>query len=77
MLTAVLFFFFFIYPPQSFPIMVGDMDNTGSLNAQVIHQLANRIRSKVVMQVCTTLQSCSQTIKVNQQIPHIVQLFFL
>lgn len=31
--------------------MVGDMDNTGSLNAQVIHQLTDRVRSKVAMQV--------------------------
>uniref|UniRef100_A0A671PSP4 Probable ATP-dependent RNA helicase ddx6 n=2 Tax=Sinocyclocheilus anshuiensis TaxID=1608454 RepID=A0A671PSP4_9TELE len=37
-------------PAESFPVMVGDMDNTGSLNAQVIHQLTNRIRSKLVMQ---------------------------
>ncbi|RXN10222.1 putative ATP-dependent RNA helicase ddx6 [Labeo rohita] len=37
-------------PAESFPVMVGDMDNTGSLNAQVIHQLTNRIRSKVAMQ---------------------------
>uniref|UniRef100_A0AAR2M030 Translocase of outer mitochondrial membrane 40 homolog, like n=1 Tax=Pygocentrus nattereri TaxID=42514 RepID=A0AAR2M030_PYGNA len=35
---------------QSFPVMVGDMDNTGSLNAQVIHQLTTHIRSKVAMQ---------------------------
>ncbi|TRY84534.1 hypothetical protein DNTS_001293 [Danionella cerebrum] len=37
-------------PAESFPVMVGDMDNTGSLNAQVIHQLTNRIRSKVALQ---------------------------
>ncbi|XP_012694826.1 mitochondrial import receptor subunit TOM40 homolog [Clupea harengus] len=37
-------------PAESFPVMVGDMDNTGSLNAQVIHQLADRLRSKVAMQ---------------------------
>uniref|UniRef100_A0A673JJI1 Mitochondrial import receptor subunit TOM40 homolog n=1 Tax=Sinocyclocheilus rhinocerous TaxID=307959 RepID=A0A673JJI1_9TELE len=37
-------------PAESFPVMVGDMDNTGSLNAQIIHQLASRIRSKVAMQ---------------------------
>uniref|UniRef100_A0A8C0YKK6 Translocase of outer mitochondrial membrane 40 homolog (yeast) n=1 Tax=Cyprinus carpio carpio TaxID=630221 RepID=A0A8C0YKK6_CYPCA len=35
---------------QSFPVMVGDMDNTGSLNAQVIHQLTSHIRSKVAIQ---------------------------
>lgn len=32
--------------------MVGDMDNTGSLNAQVIHQLTAAVRSKVAIQVC-------------------------
>ncbi|XP_051999762.1 mitochondrial import receptor subunit TOM40 homolog [Xyrauchen texanus] len=37
-------------PAESFPVMVGDMDNTGSLNAQIIHQLTNRVRSKVAMQ---------------------------
>uniref|UniRef100_H3B2P0 Translocase of outer mitochondrial membrane 40 n=1 Tax=Latimeria chalumnae TaxID=7897 RepID=H3B2P0_LATCH len=35
---------------QAFPVMVGDMDNSGSLNAQVIHQLASRLRSKVAFQ---------------------------
>lgn len=33
--------------------MVGDMDNSGSLNAQIIHQITNRIRSKVAFQVKT------------------------
>lgn len=31
--------------------MVGDMDNTGSLNAQVIHQLTKALRSKIAIQV--------------------------
>lgn len=44
---------------QSFPVMVGDMDNTGSLNAQIIHQLTNRVRSKIAMQVYTALQACA------------------
>lgn len=35
---------------QFFPVMVGDMDNSGSLNAQIIHQITNRIRSKVAFQ---------------------------
>lgn len=39
-------------PPKSFPVMVGDMDNTGSLNAQVIHQLTSTVRSKIAIQVC-------------------------
>ncbi|XP_064155369.1 mitochondrial import receptor subunit TOM40 homolog [Anguilla rostrata] len=37
-------------PAESFPILVGDMDNSGSLNAQIIHQLTSKIRSKLVLQ---------------------------
>ncbi|KAK6327235.1 hypothetical protein J4Q44_G00028800 [Coregonus suidteri] len=37
-------------PAESFPVMVGDMDNSGSLNAQVIHQISNRVRSKLAFQ---------------------------
>ncbi|KAM9723446.1 mitochondrial import receptor subunit TOM40 homolog [Menidia menidia] len=37
-------------PAESFPVIVGDMDNTGSLNAQIIHQLTNAVRSKIAMQ---------------------------
>lgn len=32
--------------------MVGDMDNTGSLNAQIIHQLTTAVRSKIAIQAC-------------------------
>lgn len=39
-----------ISPAESFPVMVGDMDNTGSLNAQIIHQLAPSVRSKLAIQ---------------------------
>ncbi|XP_061616905.1 mitochondrial import receptor subunit TOM40B isoform X2 [Phyllopteryx taeniolatus] len=35
---------------QFFPVMIGDMDNVGSLNAQVIHQISNSIRSKMAFQ---------------------------
>lgn len=37
-------------PAESFPVMVGDMDNTGSLNAQIIHQLASAVRTKIAIQ---------------------------
>uniref|UniRef100_A0A669CZ80 Translocase of outer mitochondrial membrane 40 homolog (yeast) n=1 Tax=Oreochromis niloticus TaxID=8128 RepID=A0A669CZ80_ORENI len=37
-------------PAESFPVMVGDMDNTGSLNAQVIHHLTTAVRSKIAIQ---------------------------
>ncbi|NXS64814.1 TM40L protein, partial [Pandion haliaetus] len=36
--------------PQAFPTLVGDMDNSGSLNAQVLHLVAERIRTKAVFQ---------------------------
>ncbi|NXC77426.1 TM40L protein, partial [Anhinga anhinga] len=35
---------------QVFPTLVGDMDNSGSLNAQVLHLVAERIRTKAVFQ---------------------------
>uniref|UniRef100_W5KQJ7 Translocase of outer mitochondrial membrane 40 homolog, like n=1 Tax=Astyanax mexicanus TaxID=7994 RepID=W5KQJ7_ASTMX len=37
-------------PGEAFPVMVGDMDNSGSLNAQIIHQVTNRVRSKLAFQ---------------------------
>lgn len=37
--------------PQAFPTLVGDMDNSGSLNAQVLQLVAERIRTKAVFQV--------------------------
>uniref|UniRef100_A0A8D0LBQ1 Translocase of outer mitochondrial membrane 40 n=1 Tax=Sphenodon punctatus TaxID=8508 RepID=A0A8D0LBQ1_SPHPU len=37
-------------PTEAFPVLVGDMDNGGSLNAQIIHQLTTRVRSKVAFQ---------------------------
>ena len=33
--------------------MLGDIDTNGSLNAQIIHQLTDRIRGKMVVQVKT------------------------
>lgn len=41
----------FFFCLQSFPVMVGDIDNTGSLNAQIIHQLTSAVRSKIALQV--------------------------
>ena len=32
-------------------MMLGDIDTNGSLNAQIIHQLTDRIRGKMVVQV--------------------------
>ena len=40
-------------------MLVGDMDNSGSLNAQVIHQLGPGLRSKMAIQVSERPVSCS------------------
>ncbi|XP_065144202.1 mitochondrial import receptor subunit TOM40B [Paramisgurnus dabryanus] len=37
-------------PAEAFPVMVGDMDSTGSLNAQIIHQVTDKVRSKLAFQ---------------------------
>ncbi|KAM9214721.1 mitochondrial import receptor subunit TOM40B isoform 1-T1 [Leptosomus discolor] len=37
-------------PTEAFPTLVGDMDNSGSLNAQVLHLVAERLRTKAVFQ---------------------------
>ncbi|XP_013881104.1 mitochondrial import receptor subunit TOM40B [Austrofundulus limnaeus] len=37
-------------PAEFFPVMVGDMDSSGSLNAQIIHQLTAGLRSKLAFQ---------------------------
>lgn len=37
-------------PTEAFPVLVGDVDNNGSLNAQIIHQLSRHVRSKVALQ---------------------------
>ncbi|XP_063959532.1 mitochondrial import receptor subunit TOM40 homolog isoform X1 [Lytechinus pictus] len=43
-----------ISPTEAFPVLLGDIDTSGSLNAQIIHQLADRIRSKFVVQTQQT-----------------------
>ncbi|XP_022100150.1 mitochondrial import receptor subunit TOM40 homolog [Acanthaster planci] len=43
-----------ISPTEAFPVMLGDIDTSGSLNAQIIHQLANRLRGKLVVQTQQT-----------------------
>lgn len=45
--------------PQAFPVLVGDMDNSGSLNAQVIHQLGPGLRSKMAIQVSGKMESAT------------------
>ncbi|XP_025021125.1 mitochondrial import receptor subunit TOM40B isoform X1 [Python bivittatus] len=40
----------FLVPSQAFPTLTGDINNVGSLSAQVLHLLAERIRTKAVFQ---------------------------
>ena len=37
-------------PSEPFPILIGDVDNSGSLMAQMMHQLTSGIKSKCVVQ---------------------------
>ena len=36
---------------QSFPVLVGELDPSGNLNAQVIHAFSKKIKAKAIMQV--------------------------
>ncbi|OXU29856.1 hypothetical protein TSAR_003026 [Trichomalopsis sarcophagae] len=38
-------------PTETFPVLVGDIDPTGNLNANIIHQFTDRIRGKLATQV--------------------------
>lgn len=37
-------------PNEAFPVLLGDIDTNGSLNAQMIHQFTDRIRGKTIIQ---------------------------
>ena len=37
-------------PTEAYPVILGDIDNSGSLSAQMIHQFTKRIKAKCVVQ---------------------------
>jgi len=37
-------------PSEAYPVILGDIDNSGSLSAQIIHQFSQRIKGKCVVQ---------------------------
>ncbi|KAG8146870.1 putative Translocase of outer mitochondrial membrane 40-like protein [Naja naja] len=37
-------------PTETFPILIGDISNVGSLSAQILHLITERIRTKAVFQ---------------------------
>ena len=41
-----------VSPSEAYPVMLGDCDPSGNLNAQIIHQIAPNTRGKFVAQVC-------------------------
>ena len=55
--------------PQAFPVLVGDMDNSGSLNAQVIHQLGPGLRSKMAIQVSGRMESATPPASLSPRLP--------
>lgn len=38
-------------PTEAFPVLLGDIDPTGNLNANIVHQFGSRIRAKMATQV--------------------------
>lgn len=42
-------------PAEAYPILLGDVDPSGNLNANIIHQLNRNIRMKFVSQVLSFL----------------------
>lgn len=38
-------------PNEAFPVLLGDIDSLGNLNANIIHQIGNRIRARFQTQV--------------------------
>ncbi|XP_002740532.1 mitochondrial import receptor subunit TOM40 homolog [Saccoglossus kowalevskii] len=49
-----------ISPSESYPVILGDIDNSGNLQAQFIHQLTERIRTKALVQTQQTAFSVVQ-----------------
>lgn len=39
-----------ISPSEAFPVLLGDVDSNGNMNANIIHALSDRIRGKIVCQ---------------------------
>lgn len=38
-------------PSEAYPVLLGDIDPTGNLNANIIHQFGERLRGKLATQV--------------------------
>lgn len=40
-----------ISPSEAFPILLGDIDPSGNLNAHIIHQFGQRVKAKFITQI--------------------------
>lgn len=40
-----------ISPSEAFPVLLGDIDPSGNLNAHIVHQIGQRIKAKYVTQI--------------------------
>lgn len=49
-----------VSPSEAYPILIGDMDPSGNLNANIIHQLSKNIRCKFVAQIQNSRWLASQ-----------------
>lgn len=38
-------------PSEAYPVLIGDIDPDGNLNANIIHQIGMRLRGKIATQV--------------------------
>lgn len=47
-------------PNEAFPVLLGDIDSLGNLNANIIHQIGNRIRARFQTQVQGNVFAVSQ-----------------
>lgn len=44
-------------PTEAFPVLLGDIDPSGNLNANVIHQFSSRLRCKFASQVSSRMSA--------------------
>ncbi|ETE56401.1 Mitochondrial import receptor subunit TOM40B, partial [Ophiophagus hannah] len=47
----------------TFPTLIGDISNVGSLSAQILHLITERIRTKAVFQVMASRLACPSEIQ--------------
>lgn len=49
-------------PSEAFPVILGDIDPSGNLNANIIHQFTPNVRCKFASQVNKAIDQCLRTL---------------